>query len=57
MNDKEYLFKAEQRMVYAQVKSWGRTFNLESRAKVMENCRINKELAALTSAKDILEVC
>lgn len=57
MNDKEYLYNAEQRMVYAQVNSWGRDFNLDSRAKVMETCRMNKEIAALTSAQEVLEVC
>ena len=55
MNDKEYLFNAEQRMVYAQVKSCGRDFNLDGRCKVMETNRMNKELANLTSAQEILE--
>lgn len=57
MSDKENLNTAEQKLAYAQVKSWGRSFNLEQRTKAYYFRMKNKTIARNLTAKDILEDC
>lgn len=47
----------EQQTVYHQVKSWGRTFNLDNREKIYFLKLNNEKLSNSALAQELLEAC